>query len=75
MAKAARKFWVASAEKAAEQIFAAIRKRKKHVYVTRRRRLVAWLIKAMPDWLVKQGSELARSTRFDDLFGVRRDCS
>jgi hypothetical protein len=32
----------------------AIRKRKKHVYVTRRWRLVAWLIKAMPDWLVSK---------------------
>ena len=54
MAKAAKKFWVASPEKAAEQIFTAIRKRKKQVYVTRRWRLVAWLIKAMPDWLVSK---------------------
>ena len=54
MAKSPRKFWVASPEKAAEQIFAAIRKRRKHVYVTRRWRLVAWLIKAMPDWMVTQ---------------------
>jgi len=54
MAKAARKFWVASPEKAAEQIFTAIRRRKKHVYVTRRWRLVAWLIKATPDWLLSK---------------------
>src|SRR5262245_19538999 len=39
MAKSDRKFWVASPEKAAAQIFAAVRKRKKHVYVTRRWRL------------------------------------
>jgi len=52
MAKADRKFWVASPEKAAMQIFDAIRKRKKHVYVTRRWRLVAWIIKVAPDWLV-----------------------
>jgi short-subunit dehydrogenase len=57
MAKADRMFWVASPQKAAEQIFAAIRKRKKHVYVTRRWRLVAWVIKAMPDWLVKRISD------------------
>jgi short-subunit dehydrogenase len=52
MAKADKKFWVASPEKAAEQIFDAIRRRRKHVYVTRRWRLVAWLIKVMPDWLI-----------------------
>jgi short-subunit dehydrogenase len=52
MAKADHKFWVASPEKAAEQIFQAIRKRKKHVYVTRRWRLVAWLAKTLPDWVV-----------------------
>jgi short-subunit dehydrogenase len=57
MAKAAQKFWVASPEKAAEQIFTAIRKRRKHVYVTRRWRLVAWLIKAMPDWIVSKLSK------------------
>ena len=54
MAKAERKFWVASPEKAAEQIFAAIRKQKKHVYVTRRWRLVAWVMKAMPDAVMKR---------------------
>jgi short-subunit dehydrogenase len=51
MAKADQKFWMATPEKAATQIFAAIQKRKKHVYVTRRWRLVAWLLKATPDWL------------------------
>ena len=52
MAKSEHKFWVASPEKAAKQIFDAIRKRKKHVYITRRWRLIAWLIKVLPDWLV-----------------------
>ena len=52
MAKADRKFWVASPEKAAEQIFGAIQKRRPHVYVTRRWRIVAWLLKAMPDSLL-----------------------
>jgi short-subunit dehydrogenase len=51
MAKADRKFWVATPEKAAEQIWNAMRKRKKHVYVTRRWRLIAWIMKVMPDWL------------------------
>jgi len=52
MAKGDRKFWMASPEKAAEQIYQAIRKRKKHVYVTRRWRIVAWLVKILPDWVV-----------------------
>lgn len=56
MAKGARLFWVASPEKAAEQIFSAIRRRKKHVYVTRRWRIVAWLMKATPDWLITRMS-------------------
>jgi short-subunit dehydrogenase len=53
MAKADKKFWVATPEKAARQIFAAVRKRKRLVYVTRRWRLVAWVVKAMPDWLAQ----------------------
>ena len=54
MAKGDGLFWVASPAKAAQQIFAAIQKREKHAYVTKRWRLVAWLLKAMPDWLYKQ---------------------
>jgi short-subunit dehydrogenase len=42
-------FWVAPAEKAAHQIFDAIEKRKKFVYVTRRWRIIAALLKRMPD--------------------------
>ena len=52
MAKSDRTFWMAPPEKAAAQIFAAIRKRKSHVYVTRRWRIIAWLFKIAPDWLV-----------------------
>ena len=44
----AQLFWVATPEKAAEQIFAAIRGRKRHAYVTRRWRLVAWLLRGLP---------------------------
>ncbi len=51
MAKGDDLFWVASPEKAARQIFAAISQRKKQVYVTTRWRLVAWFLKAVPDWL------------------------
>jgi short-subunit dehydrogenase len=44
-------FWVASPEEAARQIFEAIRSRKKHVYVTRRWRVLAWFLRGTPDWL------------------------
>ena len=54
MAKAGRTFWMATPETAATQIFTAIRKGKTHVYVTRRWRLIAWLIKAVPDWLFEK---------------------
>ncbi|UCC83256.1 MAG: SDR family NAD(P)-dependent oxidoreductase [Gemmatimonadota bacterium] len=41
-------FWVATPEEAARQIFTAIRKKRRHVYVTRRWRLMGWLMKALP---------------------------
>ncbi|HUF68511.1 MAG TPA: hypothetical protein VMM79_07620 [Longimicrobiales bacterium] len=44
-------FWRASPPKAARQIAVAIRGRKQHLYVTRRWRLVAWLMKVVPDAL------------------------
>lgn len=48
MAKGDGKFWVAPVDKAARQILAAIDARRAHVYVTRRWRLVAWLLKVLP---------------------------
>jgi short-subunit dehydrogenase len=51
MAKGDGLFWVASPSMVAQQIFEAIQKRKKHIYVTKRWRVVAWLLKAMPDWI------------------------
>mgnify|MGYP005726094015 CR=1 FL=1 len=44
-------FWVAPVEKAAQQIYTAIQKRKNHVYVTKRWRLVGWLLKILPEWV------------------------
>ena len=51
MAKGDDKFWVASPREAAEQIYDAIRRKRKHAYVTKRWRLIAWLLKIMPDFL------------------------
>jgi len=44
-------FWCAPPRKAAMQIFRAIVRRRRHAYVTRRWRLVAWIMKVMPERL------------------------
>lgn len=51
MAKGEGAFWVAPPEKAARQIFQAIVAGKKHAYVTRRWRMIGWMLKVMPDWM------------------------
>lgn len=43
-------FWVAETPVAARQIADAIRKKRNHAYITRRWRLIAWLIKLIPNW-------------------------
>lgn len=49
MAQGDRLFWVASPEKAARQIFKALERRRPHVYITRRWRLIGWLLKVLPE--------------------------
>lgn len=44
-------FWVASQNRAAIQIADAIEKRKNNAYITRRWRLIGWLIKLIPSWV------------------------
>lgn len=51
LARGENLFWVASAPEAARQIYRAILARKSHAYVTKRWRLVAWLLKSLPDAL------------------------
>ena len=51
MAQGAHVFWAAPPEKAAEQIWQAIRRRKRRVVVTRRWRPIAWLIRLVPDFV------------------------
>ncbi len=46
-------FWVVPVDKAATQIFSAIRKRKKVAYISKRWRLIAWVMKLMPDFVFK----------------------
>lgn len=45
------KFWMASTETAAREIIAAAHKGRAHVYVTPRWRLIAWLMRIVPDAL------------------------
>lgn len=54
MAKRKVKFWVANPQKAAEQIYSAINKKKQHAYITRRWRLIGWALKLMPYWLYQR---------------------
>ena len=51
MIRGRKVFWCASARKAAEQIYDAIRRRRRQAYITRRWRLMAWVLKIMPDGL------------------------
>ncbi|MBN1428494.1 MAG: SDR family NAD(P)-dependent oxidoreductase [Anaerolineae bacterium] len=51
MAQGEGLFWVASPEKAAEQIYQTITRKKQHAYITKRWRLFAWAMKLAPNWL------------------------
>lgn len=44
-------FWVSSVEKAAGQIFRAIRLKRKVAYITKRWFLIALIMKLLPDWI------------------------
>ncbi|MGG0837345.1 SDR family NAD(P)-dependent oxidoreductase [Bacillus paralicheniformis] len=41
-------FWTASPEKAAAQIISAVQKKKTHAYITKRWRLISWILKCLP---------------------------
>ena len=51
MAKGEGQFWVAPPEKAASQIFDAIKAKRSHAYITKRWRIVAWFLKIVPDFI------------------------
>jgi short-subunit dehydrogenase len=55
MAVGSYKFWVATADKVAKQIFNAIRQRKEVAYVTGRWCMISFLLKRMPNWVHKRG--------------------
>jgi short-subunit dehydrogenase len=51
ISKELKRFWVASPEKAAKQIYHAIRRKKSMAYVSKRWRIMALVIAILPDWL------------------------
>lgn len=51
MAKSQKKFWVASPEKAARQIYSALNKKKKIAYITKRWIIFAYIMKLLPKWV------------------------
>jgi len=54
MAKGDGLFWVSPVEKAAEQIYAAIKRKKKVVYISKRWRLISYILKAIPYSILKK---------------------
>lgn len=54
LAKGKGKFWVAKASVAAAQMYEAIKNKKKRAYITKRWRLIAKLLKWLPDFIFKR---------------------
>ena len=54
MSKGGGKFWVVPVNKASEQIYSDIRRKKAVSYVSRRWRLIAWLLKLLPSGIYKR---------------------
>ena len=46
--------WTAPVKKAVTQLVSAMLKRKGHIYVTKRWRLVAWILNLTPNWLMRR---------------------
>jgi short-subunit dehydrogenase len=44
-------FWVAPVEKAVRQMVKGIDKKKNYLYVTKRWRILAWIVKCIPEWI------------------------
>jgi short-subunit dehydrogenase len=51
MAKSPKKFWVATPQKAARQIYSALKRKKKIAYITKRWIIVAYIMKLLPKWV------------------------
>ena len=47
-------FWMASLDKASKQIYSAIKRKKRRIYISKRWILIAWVLKVVPSWLIKK---------------------
>lgn len=47
-------FWMASLQKASQQIYKAIQRKRRRVYISKRWILIAWVLKIVPSWLIKK---------------------
>lgn len=47
-------FWMVPLDKAGKQIYTAIKKKKRVAYISKRWRLIAWVLKLAPAWLLKK---------------------
>lgn len=47
-------FWMAPLTKASKQIYSAIKKKKRKVYISKRWNLMAWVLKIVPSWAIKK---------------------
>ncbi len=47
-------FWMVPLEKAAKQIFTAIKRKRRVAYISKRWRLIAWVLKLVPTWILKK---------------------
>ena len=47
-------FWMVSLEKAAKQIYSAIKKKKRVAYISKRWSIIAFVLKIAPAWLLKK---------------------
>jgi short-subunit dehydrogenase len=56
MALGKKIFWMVPVEKAAKQIYIAIKKKKRVAYISKRWRLIAWVLKIVPAWLLKKAT-------------------
>ena len=54
MAKGEGIFWSAPPKKAATQIFSAIYRKKSRAYITKRWRIIAWLLKLLPSFICER---------------------
>ncbi|NOQ73134.1 MAG: SDR family NAD(P)-dependent oxidoreductase [Crocinitomix sp.] len=54
MAKGDGLFWVAPVKKASTQIYTGIIKGRRKIYITKRWRLIAWIMKNAPSWIIEK---------------------